>query len=202
MINLWIILSLARNRKLVAAMVRELGFTDAVQRILTHSTTDKFSSQIAEEHNNINDVINNNEAPWGFKRQRSVSPLSDGIAPHYDKKRQRRSPLPSLENEKDDGAFSTARTTPTHESAQLIESNVCPEVINGDQDWEVRQIIGKEDIDGVTHYLVDWNPTLLAEHSLGHAKELVSIFEDRLRAQRKAKNRLGGASLKRKRGGD
>ncbi|CAG8977704.1 hypothetical protein HYALB_00008731 [Hymenoscyphus albidus] len=165
------------------------------------------SNHIAEEHANTTDVIDNNKVPWVSKRKGSDSPLSDGIASYYDRKRQRRSPSLILENEKDDGAFrihvdgdfcSTTRTTPALEPAHLTEYNVCPEVIDDNQDWEVRQIIGKEDVDGVTHYLVDWNPTLLPEHSLGHAKELVDKFEHRLRAQRKTKNGPWGASLKRK----
>jgi hypothetical protein len=44
---------------------------------------------------------------------------------------------------------------------------------------------------------VDWNPTLLSEHSLGHAKELVDKFEDCLRATRKVRNGPGGVGLKR-----
>lgn len=51
-------------------------------------------------------------------------------------------------------------------------------MINAKQDWEVRKIIGKEDIDGV----------LPPEHSLGHVKELVDKFEAQLRAQREANN--------------
>ena len=45
------------------------------------------------------------------------------------------------------------------------------------QDWEVRKIIGKEDISGVLHYLVEWSPTLAPGHLLGHAKELVDKFK-------------------------
>lgn len=39
------------------------------------------------------------------------------------------------------------------------------------------------------HYIVEWCPTLLPKHSLGHAKELVDEFEGRLRALRKDKER-------------
>jgi hypothetical protein len=65
-------------------------------------------------------------------------------------------------------------------------------VIDADRDWEVRKIIGKENVDGVLHYLVDWYPTLQPENSLRHAKELVDKFEARLRAQREVKNGRGG----------
>jgi len=49
---------------------------------------------------------------------------------------------------------STARTSPISESA-ATESQPCPQVIDADQDWEARQVIGKENVDGVLHYLVD-----------------------------------------------
>jgi hypothetical protein len=64
------------------------------------------------------------------------------------------------------------------ESAPRTEPQLAAHVINAKQDWEVRKIIGKEDIDGV----------LPPEHSLGHVKELVDKFEARLQAQREANN--------------
>jgi len=92
---------------------------------------------------------------------------------------------------------STASTTPgAFEPAPPPEPQLAAQVIDANQDWEVRRIIGKEDIDGVLHYLVEWSPTLAPEHLLGHAKELVDEFEARLRAQRGAKNERG-AGLKR-----
>jgi len=81
----------------------------------------------------------------------------------------------------------TARTTPALEDNPLTEFQLCPQVIDADGNWEVRQIVGKEDVDGVPHYLVDWRPTLLPKYSLGHAKELVDKFEARLRAQCRVK---------------
>ena len=69
-----------------------------------------------------------------------------------------------------------------------------------DPDWDVREIIGKEDLDGVSYYLVDWHPTLLPVHSLGHAKELVDEFEARIRAQRGFK-RGGLGSITRQKAG-
>jgi len=32
---------------------------------------------------------------------------------------------------------------------------LCPEVIDVSQDWEVRKLIRKEDVDGVLYYLVE-----------------------------------------------
>jgi hypothetical protein len=52
-----------------------------------------------------------------------------------------------------------------------------------DQEWEIRDIIGKEDIDGVVHYLVEWNPTLVPKYALKNAKVMVNKFEARLQVQ-------------------
>jgi hypothetical protein len=92
---------------------------------------------------------------------------------------------------------STASTTPgTFEPAPPPEPQLAAQGIDADEDWEVRRIIGKEDIDGVLHYLVEWSATLVPGHLLGHAKELVDEFEARLQAQRGVKN-APGAGLKR-----
>ena len=56
-------------------------------------------------------------------------------------------------------------------------------VIDANQEWEIRDIIAKEDVDGVMHYLVEWSPTLMPKYTLGKAKGLVNKFEARLRAQ-------------------
>jgi hypothetical protein len=106
-----------------------------------------------------------------------------------------------------DHLASTARTTPELSvSGSPRESQPSPELADSSQDWEVREVIGKEYVDGVLHYMVEWCPTLLPEHSLGHAKELVDEFEGRLRALRKDKARRAGPSVKRDRevtkGGD
>ena len=73
---------------------------------------------------------------------------------------------------------------PQGRSTVQQELQLAVQATDDNQDWEVRKIIGKEDIDGVLHYLVDWSPTLVPEHSLGHAKELVDEFEGRLRPKR------------------
>jgi hypothetical protein len=57
------------------------------------------------------------------------------------------------------------------------------EVVDADQEWEICNIVGKEDVDGVVHYLVEWNPTLVPKYVLKNAKEMVNKFEARLRAQ-------------------
>ena len=96
----------------------------------------------------------------------------------------------------DKNLASTARSSPvTFESA----SPTAPELSSIDdasKEWEVRQIIGKEYVDGMLHYLVEWCPTLEPQHSLGHAKEMVDKFEAQLRAYRWPKSGREGLGLK------
>lgn len=121
-------------------------------------------------------------------------------------KRLRRPLSPISEQGADDGPVSisadggptnTARTAPALESAPPRGPQLCPQVIDADKDRKVRQIIGKEDVDGVLHYWVDWHSTLLPEHSLGHAKEIVDKFEARLRSRCEVKKGRGRPILKR-----
>lgn len=137
------------------------------------------------------------------KRRKFSAPLSGGTALNSP---LQRSPPPISEGDEDDGtlssssnssAASTARTNPASESAPPTKPQLCLQLIDANQDWEVRQIIGKEDINGEPHYLVDWQPTLLPRHSLGDAKELVDNFEARLKARRGVKNGRGRPDLKR-----
>jgi hypothetical protein len=89
----------------------------------------------------------------------------------------------------DDNLASTAGTTPdVFESASVAGPQLCPEVTDTRRDWEVRKIIGKEYVDDVLHYLVEWCPTLEPVHSLEHAKELV---EARLLVLHEDKGRKG-----------
>jgi hypothetical protein len=65
------------------------------------------------------------------------------------------------------------------------------EVVDANQEWEICDIIGKEDVNGVVHYLVEWNPTLMPKYALAKAKGLVNKFEARLRAQSMQENGRG-----------
>jgi len=69
--------------------------------------------------------------------------------------------------------------------------------VDASQEWDIREIIGKEYVDGVLHYMVDWNPTLEPQDSLENAKELVDEFETRLRVLRGSRNGRGSQALKR-----
>ena len=133
-------------------------------------------------------------ASWSKQRRVSIA-QAGRVVPNSGHKQSQRCPLPISEEDEHSMTLSsstgTTRSTLVSESAPLIEPDVCSQMINADQDWEVRQIIGKEDINGVPHYLVDWRPTLLPEHSLGHSEELVNKFKARLRAQCKVKNKPG-----------
>jgi hypothetical protein len=69
------------------------------------------------------------------------------------------------------------------------ESYLAEKAVQNDQDLEIHDIIGGEDVEGMVRYWVDWNPTLVPLHSLGKARELVEKFEARRRAHRRPKNR-------------
>lgn len=100
----------------------------------------------------------------------------------------------------EDNLGSTARTKPEISvSASLRKPQLSPELDDTSQDWEVREVIGKEYVDGVLHYMVEWCPTLQPVHSLEHAKELVDEFEARLRALHKDNEGGVGHSVKRDR---
>jgi hypothetical protein len=77
-----------------------------------------------------------------------------------------------------DNLASPARTTPEISvSATLRKPQPSPELDDTSQDWQVREVIGKEYVHGVLHYMVEWCPTLQPVHSLEHAKELVDEFD-------------------------
>lgn len=103
--------------------------------------------------------------------------------------RQVESKRSSIERER----ASTSRVLPAMlESASPGKPKLSPEEMDDvNQEWEVRKIIGKEYVDGVLHYLVEWCPTLEPEHSLGHAAGLVDKFESRLRVHCGAKSGRG-----------
>lgn len=69
------------------------------------------------------------------------------------------------------------------------------EVADGKQEWEICNIVGKEDVDGEPHYWVQWSATLVPKCELGNAKALVAKFEARLRALDKQKIEKSRARL-------
>jgi hypothetical protein len=69
------------------------------------------------------------------------------------------------------------------------------EVADNKQEWEICDIVGKEDVDGVPHYWVQWSITLVPKSEMGKARALVARFEAGLRAQRKQKCGKGRGRL-------
>jgi hypothetical protein len=134
------------------------------------------------------------------KRRKLSDPPGDrnALSSHSGQSQHSSSISEDPEEHRADGSESTARTTPgVFDSASLTKPQLCPEVIDPSEDWEVRKIIGKEYVDGILHYLVEWCPTLEPEHSLGHAKELVDEFKARLQALRNDKEGRMGPAVKR-----
>jgi hypothetical protein len=66
------------------------------------------------------------------------------------------------------------------------------EVANDKQEWEICDIVGKEDVNGVLHYWVQWSATLVPKCEMGKARALIARFEAGLRAQRKQRKQKGG----------
>jgi hypothetical protein len=60
------------------------------------------------------------------------------------------------------------------------------EVASDNQEWEICDIIGKEDVDGEPHYWVQWSATLVPRCEMGKA---------RLRAQGKQRGKIGREKL-------
>jgi len=51
------------------------------------------------------------------------------------------------------------------------------EVAHDKQEWEICDIISKEDVDGVQRYWVQWSATLVPKCEMGRARALVARFE-------------------------
>jgi hypothetical protein len=69
------------------------------------------------------------------------------------------------------------------------------EVADNKQEWEICDIVGKEDVNGVPHYWEQWSVTLVPKSEMGKARALVARFEAGLRAQRRQKGEKGRGRL-------
>jgi hypothetical protein len=69
------------------------------------------------------------------------------------------------------------------------------EVANDNQEWEICDIVGKEDVDGVPHYWIQWSITLVPKSEMGKARALVARFKAGLRAQQERKGEKGRGRL-------
>jgi hypothetical protein len=68
-------------------------------------------------------------------------------------------------------------------------------VADNKQEWEICDIVGKEDVDGVPHYWVQWSVTLVPKYEMGNARALVARFEAGLLAERMEKGKYGRGRL-------
>jgi hypothetical protein len=68
-------------------------------------------------------------------------------------------------------------------------------VADNKQEREIYDIVGKEDVNGVSHYWVQWSVTLVPKYEMGEAKALVARFEAGLQAQGKQKGGKGRRRL-------
>ncbi|KAI9765892.1 MAG: hypothetical protein M1840_007033 [Geoglossum simile] len=59
--------------------------------------------------------------------------------------------------------------------------------VGGNGEWGIHGIIGKEVIDSVVYYCVDWQPTMLPLNQLKGARRLIQEFEEKQRRRRKQK---------------
>jgi hypothetical protein len=83
----------------------------------------------------------------------------------------------------------------TAAQSALTISKQAAEVANDKQEWEICDIIGKEDVDGVLHYWVQWSATLVPKYDIGKARALVARFEAQLRAQGRQRGGKGRERL-------
>jgi hypothetical protein len=125
------------------------------------------------------------------QQQEEVAGCEDGEGPRPAKRQQKLRSKPIEE------ALPPLRDHGINPAASPTELQLTVQAIDDNHDWEVRKVIGKEVVDGLLHYLVDWTPTLVPRHSLGHANGLVDEFEAGLQAKREGKNGQGGLGLKR-----
>jgi len=54
-----------------------------------------------------------------------------------------------------------ASSPPSSSAAPLTEPPLAAKAVDANRDWEVRDVIGKEDVDGEVRYLADWYPALI-----------------------------------------
>jgi hypothetical protein len=73
--------------------------------------------------------------------------------------------------------FGSPPTTPTAESANTGKSQGGIAVIDPDQEWEIRNIVGRKIVGGQVQYLVEWQTTRICESDLGNSRELIDEFE-------------------------
>ena len=115
--------------------------------------------------------------------------------------KRRRLHRPRSEPDDDTSAASAALR-----STKLGEPQPVDRVTDAGQEWEIRSIIGRQKVDGIVQYWVEWEPTWMPKSELMGARELVDEFEARLQASRGNRNEheetdaVGETKPKRQRG--
>ncbi|KAI5465225.1 hypothetical protein BGZ63DRAFT_422165 [Mariannaea sp. PMI_226] len=84
--------------------------------------------------------------------------------------------LANMDQESSICVSTLTNATSEHIKAAAVVSNM-------DMEWEIGNLLGKEVIDGVVHYLVAWKPTLVPEHEI-NAPELIRSFEEKFQVRR------------------
>lgn len=46
------------------------------------------------------------------------------------------------------------------------------------EEWEVIQILGEKEVDGIKYYAFDWKPSWVPEHDAENAKELIQAWQE------------------------
>ena len=68
----------------------------------------------------------------------------------------------------DDSHLSTASlSTPAAHDYAFEASRICPQFVDINQEWECREIIGEEVVDGVLCYEIEWCSSLIPKDSVG-----------------------------------
>jgi hypothetical protein len=168
------------------------------------------------------------EREWGQEeRNRNSISCSDGNSSDYNNhnddtdqdsdeglrhaKRRRLSSSNNNPTSKQNWPRDELNNTASSASTALKSTNLAGPQLNDlltdtDQEWEIRSIIGRQKVDGVVQYWVEWEPTWMPESELGGAMELVDEFEAQLQALCENQNRqeeadaIGETKPKRRRG--
>ncbi|KAH7108640.1 hypothetical protein B0J13DRAFT_333292 [Dactylonectria estremocensis] len=56
------------------------------------------------------------------------------------------------------------------------------------EEWEVIQILGEKEVDGIKYYAFDWKPSWVPEHDAENAKELIQAWQEQ-KSKRQNKGR-------------
>jgi hypothetical protein len=66
--------------------------------------------------------------------------------------------------------YSSTRISATAASESALKRfQLCPQGVDLNEEWEIRKIVGDEEIGGVPYYLVDWCPSLEPKDSMDYA---------------------------------